>query len=105
MNIINLTPHRISLPNGRDVLPSGYISRLNVVQSQVDILDGVPILESQAVKTVNLPEVEQDTYYIVPALVRCAMPGRRDLLSPSKLLRDAMGQIIGCAALERNPKI
>jgi len=33
------------------------------------------------------------------------MPGRRDLLSPSKLLRDAMGQIIGCAALERNPKL
>jgi len=105
MNIINLTPHRISLPNGRDVLPSGYISRLNVVQSQVDILDGVPILESLTTKTVNLPEPEPDTYYIVPALVRCAMPGRRDLLSPSKLLRDAMGQIIGCAALERNPKL
>lgn len=104
MKLINLTPHTICLPNNKDLLPSGYVSRLNVLQSHVDTLDGIPILESKTTKAVNLPNAEPDVYFIVPALVRCAMPDRQDLLSPTKLLRNEHGIVMGCGALERNPK-
>jgi hypothetical protein len=41
--------------------------------------------------------------YIVPGYVRTALPNRTDLASPTKLIRDGAGKIVGCGALEINP--
>jgi len=38
--------------------------------------------------------------YVVSALVRAALPARKDLASPAKLTRDGKGNITGCEALE-----
>lgn len=73
------------------------------MQSQVDTIDGIPILVSTVSNTTHLPEPEKGTYFIVPAVVRLSAPGRKDLLSPAKLLRDGNGSVVGCAAFERNP--
>jgi hypothetical protein len=104
MQLINLTPHSIKLSNGEVIEPTGYVSRVNTTQSQVTDIRGVPILESNISKTVNLPEEETGVAYIVPSVVRQMAPKRRDLLSPTKLIRDFSGNVVGCGALERNPK-
>ena len=103
MQLINLTPHSIRLSNGETIEPTGYVSRVNTTQSQVDEIRGVPILESNISKTVNLPEEEEGVAYLVPSVVRQMAPRRKDLLSPTKLIRDHKGNVIGCGALERNP--
>ena len=104
MQLINLTPHAIKLSNGETIEPTGYVSRVNSTQSQVGDIRGVPILESSLSKTVNLPEEEPGVSYIVPSVVRQMAPRRQDLLSPTKLIRDFKGNVVGCGALERNPK-
>lgn len=102
MQLINLTPHTIKLPNGESVEPTGYVARVHTTQSQVGSIRGVPILESSIAKSVNLPEQEDDVAYIVPSVVRQMAPARKDLLSPTKLIRDHNGVVIGCGAFERN---
>jgi hypothetical protein len=103
MKLINLTPHTIKLSNGEEVRPTGYVSRVNTTQSQVDLIRGIPVLVSNISKTVNLPEEEPGVCYIVPSVVRLMAPDRLDLLSPTKLIRDSSGSVVGCGAFERNP--
>jgi hypothetical protein len=103
IQLINLTPHSIKLGNGETIDPTGYVSRVNTTQSQTGDIRGVPILESSLNKTVNIPEEEEGVAYIVPSVVRQMAPKRRDLLSPTKLIRDGRGNVVGCGALERNP--
>lgn len=103
MKFVNLTPHEINLPHGQAVKPTGYVARVNAVQQQVDSINGIPILVTQLLQTMNLPEPEQDVYFIVPAVVRAHSPTRKDLLSPTKLIRDSDGRVVGCGAFERNP--
>jgi hypothetical protein len=73
------------------------------VQQQVDLVEGIPILVSKITSSTHLPDQEKGTYFIVPAVVRTSAPNRKDLLSPVKIIRDSDGNIVGCAAFERNP--
>jgi hypothetical protein len=101
MQLINLTPHKINI-HGKTIDPTGYVSRVNNVQSQVDTVDGIPILVTTVTEATHLPEPEKGTYFIVPAIVRMSVPKRKDLLSPVKLIRNKDGDVVGCAAFERN---
>lgn len=103
MNLVNLTPHSINLPHGQTVRPTGYVARVNSVQQQVDNINGIPVLVTQLLQTMNLPEPEEGVCFIVPAVVRNHSPKRKDLLSPTKLIRDSDGKVVGCGAFERNP--
>jgi len=102
MKFVNLTPHNINLP-GQTVKPTGFVARVNSVQQQVDNINGIPVLVTQLLQTMNLPDPEQDICFIVPAVVRNHSPQRKDLLSPTKLIRDNDGKVVGCGAFERNP--
>jgi hypothetical protein len=102
MQLINLTPHRINV-HGKTIEPTGYVSRINSVQSQVELIDGIPILVSTVTEATHLPPPEKGVYFICAAIVRLSAPHRKDLLSPAKLLRDNSGSVVGCAAFERNP--
>ena len=51
---------------------------------------------------VGLPEEQDGVLYIVSGLVRAALPDRKDLASPAKLVRNDKGEIVGCEALEIN---
>jgi len=101
MQLINLTPHKINI-HGKTIEPTGYVSRVNNVQSQVDTVDGIPILVTTVTEATHLPDAEKGTYFIVPAIVRMSVPKRKDLLSPVKLIRNRDGDVVGCAAFERN---
>jgi hypothetical protein len=65
-------------------------------------IGAVPLLRGTYGDVTGLPEPAPDTIYIVSAMVRMALPDRKDLASPAGLVRDASGNITGCEALEIN---
>ena len=102
MKLINLTPHTIHITGYGDVEPSGMAARSHGHLMQVDIMEGVPMMVSEHAGVSNLPEPKRGVIYIVPSHVREALPERGDLASPSKLIRNSVGHVIGCGALQVN---
>lgn len=121
MKTVNLTPHSVIFvsPKGEQVAiaPSGAIARVSMVENQlgicpVDLPDApegeawslnVATITTAPGDVIGLPAPTADTVFIVSALVRLAVPDRKDVASPARLVRDAKGAVIGCAALEFNP--
>ena len=103
MKLINLTPHDIAITGYGIVEPSGQSVKVHSHLSKVADADGVPIMCCKESKVSNLPDPMDNILYIVPAYVRTALPQRTDLASPTKLIRDGAGRIVGCGALEINP--
>jgi hypothetical protein len=100
--IINLTPHAVNI--GDRVFPaSGQLARVDVSLSPVGEHDGIPLVCGTYGDVTGLPPQQGDVIYIVSAMVRAALPHRKDLASPAKLIRNKAGKITGCAALEINP--
>ena len=123
MNIQNLTPHavRIFAADGKTELltvpPSGAVARVAVTRQETgvvpiemdadrlmarDPLAGIPVFVGTYGQVTGLPEPVNGTVYIVSAMVRQAVPRRRDVLSPGELIRDDKGQPVGCRGLEAN---
>lgn len=104
MNIINLTPHAVTLC-GVTIQPSGIVARVAVttVKDSEIILNGVSIpvnrVEYGAVE--NLPAPKQGTIYIVSGLVAGRCKGRDDVFYPGNLVRDNEGKVIGCDSLSK----
>ena len=107
MAIINLTPHIINVvsPTGEPVAnfpPSGTVARVR----QERILDGerngVRYYRTTYGEVQDLPSEVVGTTYVVSALVRGAVPGRLDVVSPGALVRDANGQPVGCEGFDIN---
>jgi hypothetical protein len=101
--LINLTPHDIVITGYGIVEPSGNSVKVHSHLSKVDDIDGVPIMCCKDARVSNLPDPHKGVLYIVPGYVRTALPHRKDLASPTKLIRDGAGRIVGCGALEINP--
>lgn len=102
----NLTPHAISLviPSGDvfTVEPSGAVARCQTVQTPAGELSGVPLVHVEYGEVTGLPAPADGTLYIVSALVRSALPERLDLASPGDLVRDGLGNVLGCRNLVLN---
>lgn len=107
MKIINLTPHEVILKN--DYLnikfpPSGVVARINIVPN-IEFVDyeidekikiSLPVQCTYQIQVVNLPEPQEDTYFIVSSMVASTVK-RPDLLSPltdTSAERDEQGKII-----------
>ena len=109
LQIVNLTPHTISLmpagPTGPVVTipPSGRVARCATSRVQVDTVtvDGisVPVNQTRFGEVDNLPEPQPDTIYIVSALTAQAVPERSDVFVVDDAVRDDQGRIIGARAL------
>lgn len=95
MNIINLTPHAINIINGdttTKIDPSGTVATDN------------PMLYTQQYGDVqDLPAPQDNTIYIVSALVLARVPDRTDVYAPltAQAIRNDAGQIIGVPGLVR----
>jgi hypothetical protein len=119
----NLTPHAINVfaADGTTLLvivpPSGEIARVSFSRVKTgvvpiegdaeallreDPLAGIPVFVNNYGAVSGLPAPQFGTIYVVSAMVRQAVPTRRDVLSPGELIRDAAGQPIGCRGLEAN---
>lgn len=96
----NFTPHPINL-RGR-MYPSQGIVRCDVTSYPASPIDGIPVNRKQYGQVQGLPEPQDRVYYIVSTIVAAALRGTRDdLLVPDEIIRDALGNIIGCNALAR----
>lgn len=105
MQIINLTPHTISVFAGADVVrtypASGKVARAQSTYVRSDAtVDGVPLVHVTFGEPIDLPEYAEGTYYIVSLITAQAAQaaGRctNDLLITAEPVRDADGRIIGC---------
>lgn len=100
---INLTPHAIHLTSGQSFSPSGIVARLSVSrQATARDENGITFYAPSIGEVENLLECEDDTYLIVSALVRTALPHRLDLISPGNLVRDDAGNVVGCDGFDCN---
>ena len=64
--------------------------------------DPLPLVVGTYGAVTGLPELHPGVLLIVSALVRTALPDRKDLASPVDVIRDEKGVILGCRALEIN---
>ena len=106
-NIINLTPHTITILNEDGTVlkqfPSEGVARATQSQVYAGHLDGIELVRTSFGAPIGLPEPQMDTYYIVSLATANAAKyaGRRvdDLLLTSDPVRDSEGRIIGCRRL------
>lgn len=126
MRLVNLTPHAITLiaegfavfdnkskcyhmPDGLRPFvlmefPSEGIARCAVQDTDLPALDVegtlVPCCGVTFGAIEGLPDPVDGTMYIVSAIVANAAraQGRRDVVVPARMVRDAEGKIIGCLA-------
>lgn len=108
--IENLTPHTVNLvdDNGQVIAtfePTGTIARskqtdIAVEKLKIDHKTTVSIVKTTYGEPVELPEYDENKYYIVSVLTAQAAKdhGRetKDLLISSDPVRDDSGRIIGC---------
>ncbi len=102
---VNLTPHDIVIQNEvgtRSIPASGEVARCAITSSDAGEACGVPLSYSLYGAVKNLPEPAEGVLYIVSALVRSALPQRLDLASPGELVRDGLGNVVGCRNLVVN---
>jgi hypothetical protein len=116
-NLVNLTPHEVTIV-GEDggvllrIPPSGLIARVREEQTpagEVTVLPGGPLTGGVEVPLIRrtwgpiegLPEPQFRTLFITSSLVAQAAwaMGRRDVVAPGELVRDAEGRVIGCKNL------
>ena len=105
--IVNLTPHAITVVRpgaelGEIFKPDGSVARVTATRELSRTVDGIPVFRSTYGKVEGLPGEVPGTYWLVSAMVRQAVPHRRDVLSPGELIRDDKGQPTGCRGLEGN---
>jgi hypothetical protein len=103
--LINMTPHPINIvdkdKNNLITIPvSGNQIRLatTTVDSGIRV-NGIAITSTQFGEPVGLPELSEGVFYIVSAIVKGALPNRKDLLVPAEMQRNEDGNIIGCLSL------
>ena len=120
--IVNFTPHPVQLLDGancefdpktrsykvdgdivvlKTFAPEGTCPRCSQKEQLVGNIDGVDIYRMEFGEVDNLPDQQEDTYYIVSAMVAQACPDRHDLLIPAHMVRNAEGRILGCLAFSR----
>lgn len=103
--IINKTPHRVIILDDDNRIIKCYASlppviRINYVKKRDNTaLDGVPISRIECNNVENLPDPQPGIYYIVSNAVKTELSQRYDLLTPSEVIRDDYGNILGCKSL------
>lgn len=109
VQIINLTPHEVNLITEGGVTlnyPSQGVARCaqdDVQWGELSQKGGsVPLFHTTFGDVTGLPDQEEGFFYIVSALVRAAVPNRSDVISPTRLVRNELGAIIGCGGFTSN---
>jgi len=100
MEIINCTPHPIKVRNsdGSEITfePSGILPRVSTEEHEAEPIEGIACVTQSQGKVSGLPEMAEDTFFIVSAMVFNASQ-RRDLIAPDTgkgAIRDEQGRIL-----------
>jgi len=103
MNIINLTPHDITVRVGNvdTVFPkSGTVARVSQVSDYLFGINGIPTFTNKFGDVIDIPEQgsAKDTVYLVSGLVLSAVADKRaDCIAPktdSTAIRNEAGHIV-----------
>ena len=80
--------------------PEGVVARCTQSENSLGVWDNVPVVGVQYGVVENLPDEQDGVKYVVSALVANAARkhGRKDLLTPARLVRDDNGNVVGCLA-------
>lgn len=105
MKIINLTAHTINVVNGENNIayPSEGLARVKTEEKVIGTVDGIPVVKTVYTTVEGLPDMQEDTVYLVSTLVLQALKAnginRNDCLAPntglSGAIRDEQGRIVG----------
>ena len=101
-NIINLTPHSITLLRENDeplIIQSSGLARVTSETIITGEVNGIPVTSTVYGEVTGLPEFQEGTVYIVSALVAQRCAHRNDVFVPNELVRNDEGVIIGCKSL------
>lgn len=112
MQLINLTPHPITIALSNDTFIVPTCNKIARVSTKKDLLKTiiindveVPIyfttfgeveLTSSDGSIEEFPEQKAGVLYIVSSIVKNAMMDRADVVVPTEFIRDDVGNIIGC---------
>jgi len=99
--VVNLTPHAISLANEAGEIiatfpPSGEVARLTTDSVEVGSLLGAPIKKTVYGEVSGVPDPQEGVVYLVSALVAQATK-REDVVAPDtgpSAVRNADGQVV-----------
>jgi hypothetical protein len=106
-NLVNLTPHSITLYNSqgiKEIEPSGQLARVRYQSAAVGELEGAVVFRAEYEEVSGLPDPEPDTVFIVSSMILSALKARneprRDLVAPATgpndgAIRDPRGRIVG----------
>jgi len=104
--MVNLTGHELTLVSWDGIMRHVPASGQVRVRSRVEEVGHVryedidiPLLEIVE-QSVNLPDPEPDTLYVVSGIV-AAKARRPDFVVPSRIVRDGNGRAVGCQALAK----
>lgn len=103
---INLTPHVVSIYNrDNEVMvrfaPEDVPARCSFQTVVIDDIDGIPVSMNVYSDIKGLLPEREDTCYIVSRMIAERCPNRHDLYVPNDMVRDEMGNPIGCRSLMR----
>lgn len=113
INIINLTPHPLTISDGErkySTIPSSGVVRVSQTVEHTGEVAGIPVYETVFGSDIEgLPEPYDDgdevRIYVVSriasAAIRKESPDRLDVFFPGPAVRDADGKIVGCNGLSR----
>lgn len=106
MKIINYTPHEIKIKNAEtgefnSISPSGIVCRVSTKSEKTGSVNGIEIFNTVFGEVENPPE-KDGNIYIVSAICKAELKnqGHCNVFSPSQLIRDGGGNVIGCAGLD-----
>ncbi len=106
MKATNLTPLAINVVLEDNavvtIAPSGNLARCAEKSAVVGKVGDIPLYKTTYGDVGGLPAPEDGVIFIVSAMVRMAVPDRKDVFSPGVLVRNAAGEIIGCKGLISN---
>lgn len=108
---VNLTPHEVNVyaENTEEPLfsvpPEGTFLRAVEVRNKIGNIDGVPLNQVSFGEVRDLPEPQEDTYFIVSQITAQAIKQlyayRGDFVITDNAVRDGNGKIIGCRAFAK----
>lgn len=105
IELVNLTPHRISMigvDGIETIIESSGVARCQMVKKVIGDINGFPVAENKYGDVTGLPEPSKGKAFIVSALVAQAVKGiRDDIFVVDDTVRNPDGQIIGCRGFAR----
>lgn len=108
VQLVNLTPHPINIVIGQAMIALPAADRParlvgDSEQAGPISVEGseVPVMIYRYASVDDLPAEQEGVRYVVSQLVLDFAQDRTDLLTPTELVRDAQGNVIGCRALAR----